>query len=199
VKPRITERSVVRALWMLACLLVIVGAAGIWWPGEQRARALESVAAESYDEAVRNESEIRQQPRLQALAARVTADLRRTAGASTDARATTEFVALLSHLAQAHHIEVRALTPVSAATPVAGSGESGSLSAAQHMELALGGSFANVLDFIADLPRQRVLVGVDDASLAIDDAAARRLNVTLHVTLYRYDATAKERSRAATD
>jgi hypothetical protein len=179
------SRLALRAVWAFNVVLFLgVGVGLIWMPGSSEAAALDAAARAFYDQAVRNEAEVRQADRLRVLERRLRDDLREITPAQGAAQETVDVVRLLASEAAAHHVDIRGISP--GVPDVTATGDSGPLIPVR-LDVSLRGRFANVVALLSDIPRHRVLVEVDGITLASSEQRTMvpLLDVTLHATLFR--------------
>ncbi len=187
--PMIDAAGVSRMVWTFNVALFFgVGVGLVWWPGAQTLQSLGNTARAYYDEASRNEYEVRQGRRLHAIERRVDTDLARLSAFERGGVATAGALHLVASEASRYRIEVRSIIPSRVLDKAASNQNGSSAIEATALEIALRGTFSDVLAFISDLPRHDPLVEVQTASFssAARQAATPSLDVTLHATLFRF-------------
>jgi hypothetical protein len=138
-------------------------------------------AAQYYDEATRNENDVRHASEIKIVAQRIQSDLQSLAPSGTSSQATSTFLHLLADESARYHVSVHSIVPSIVADSATGPFEK------TEIELTLSGRFFDVLHFVAELPRRQSLIDIHDMSLSNADRrmSSPILTVTLHTTLYR--------------
>lgn len=188
-----TPRAVVRTVWLLTFVVVIgIGVGLVWWPSSQRIDAYRSAAELYYDEANRNEDEVRDAAQLRELQKRIVDDLRSIAPAHSSGAATSQLLGLLSQESKTYGITVKTVVP-GVKRPAQGPFET------VPLEITLSGRFANVLHFVSDLTRHDLLIETADLDISNPQGNNAELAVVVHATLYRFKGTlpSKEVDHAA--
>lgn len=182
-----TVASVVRVVWLLTfAIFVGIGVGLVWLPASASIESLRREASHYYEEAVHNEDEVRNAAKLEAMHVAVEDDLRSLTHAGTTGQATTALLTLLAGESRQYRVSVRAIVPSAVASPSTGPFDE------TNVQFTLAGRFADVLAFVADLPRRDTLIEIRDMTLAATDGRASHpeLTVTIHAVLYRYRVSA---------
>jgi hypothetical protein len=190
-----SEEVTARVAWWLAgCVLFGVGVGGVWWPASQRIAEIRAHSRDMYDEANRNQAEVRQADDLRRVQVRVAADVARLSGQSSVGAAMASALRLLGDESKRFNVELRSIAPEETSGTTDGAKANDAL-LGTDVTLGLRGSFRNMVVMLADLPRHDVLLAVHDVALQGTDkihAGVPTLTATVHATLYR---VRRERSR----
>jgi Tfp pilus assembly protein PilO len=174
----------VRGIWLLVALALIAGYALVWQPGQASVSSIQAHAHDLYEQANANESKVRRAAQLQVIEQRVNADLAQLAGQSVAARVTALALQLLNEEAQRFHVDVRTIAPETRASPPPTDRLVG-----QSVTVGIRGRFRDIVELIADLPHNNVLIDVRDVELAAVDTMHQSekpvLEATVRATLYR--------------
>lgn len=160
--------------------LAITGYAGVVAPAERTVRSLARESQDLYDLANRNEAVLSQRAALVRLRDRVRRDLDGLGTENTPAKAALALIELLDHLGKQRDVAVGTFAPDETAA-----GED-----AQHISLALHGSYDGVLPFLSDLTRHGPLVEVESAELQrqSDGSDGAEVDGQVRVVLYHTPA-----------
>ncbi len=186
----VDKHASIRLTWALVALVIFGAGFGlVWWPFSQSIAAVRSHARELYEEANRNDAITLRASDLRAARARIHADLVTLGGVRSQGAVLSSTLRLLSEEGKRLRVDVRSIAPAQHA-----GGETHDPLVGTDVAIAVRGSFRNIVDMIADVPRHDVLVEIHDAQLVSADTmqGLPKLDVTLHATIYRL--TLPERS-----
>lgn len=173
-------RAGARLVWLLTFVVFVgVGVGVVWWPSAQTIDAYRSAAALYYDEANRNEDEVRHAEELRILRKRIVDDLRTITPAGSTGAQTSELLRLLSEESKSDDVTVTSVVPGAKPVP---SGPFVTL----PLEITLSGRFASVLHVLSDLTRRELLLEMNDVNISNPEGHDAGLTVVLHATLYRF-------------
>lgn len=173
-------RAAVRLVWLLTFVVFAgVGVGLVWWPSAQTVDADRSAAALYYDEANRNEDEVRHAEQLRKLQERIAGDLRTIMPAGSTSAETSELLRLLSEESKSYDVTVKTVVPGAKPVP---RGPFETL----PLEITLSGRFASVLHVVSDLTRRELLLEMNDVNISSPEGHDAGLAVVLHATLYRF-------------
>ena len=185
-RPQPSRQGIVRAIWLMTFLVFVgVGIGVVWWPSSQTIDAYRQAAAMYYDEATRNEADVRHAAQLRILQNRVLTDLKLITPLHSPGAATATMLELLATESKTYGVSIRSIVPVVAPAAPAprAAGTSGPFDATS-IEIGLRGRFDKVLQFVSDLPRHESLLEIRDMSFS--QSGGDGLAVTVHATLYQY-------------
>jgi Tfp pilus assembly protein PilO len=182
----LSPQGIVRATWLVTFTVFVgVGIGLVWWPSSQTIDAYRQAAGAYYEEASRNEQDVRHAAQLRTLQDRVIADLKSLAPLHSTTAATATMLQLLAAETKNYNVSVRTIVPaVAQASPAPQALPSTGPFDQTNIEIDLSGRFDNILRFVSDLPRHDALLEIRDVSLS--QSGGRGLSATLHATLYRY-------------
>lgn len=193
----------VRAVWLLAVLIVTVGAYCIETRYERAIGLAHDRTEVLYRRMVANERIVQQAGSLRKLETQAMNDLRRVSHDTSLSVSTAALVATLDRSANLYHTEVTGLEPSQGQTPsltAKGADDDRRLSATQITIRARGG-FRNVLRFVENLSHHATLISVSDTQLVLanreNDEPEPQLDATIHATLYRLQMPAPKETRIA--
>jgi Tfp pilus assembly protein PilO len=195
----LTVTSAVRITWMLTAFVFFgLGIGLVWWPTSQTIDAVKTQARSLYDEANQNESDVQRAAQLREVAQRVSDDVRKLSGQGSQSAVTAATLALLYRESRVHSVDVQSISPAAVASPAAATASAAARPTdnalvGSPIEIDVRGRFRDILSFISDLPRNNVLIDVNDISLADrgDRSAKPVLGATIHATIYRYQGIAE--------
>jgi hypothetical protein len=163
--------------WLLVAALGIAGYARVVVPAEQAVRDSQTHAHALYDLAYRNERMIDQAAALQAARARVKRDLAQLGVENGVGKASLAFLRLMQAESKSHQVVLSALSP-------GGAGVAETASGTQRLDIALRGSYRELLATLSDISKHDVLFDVDGVELSSTGSFGGDVDATLHATLY---------------
>lgn len=174
-------RAAVRTVWLLTIVTFAGAGVGlVWWPSAQTIGAYRGAAALYYDEAERNEEQVRDAAALREVQRRVVTDLDAVTVSASTGAAASALLRLLSAESKSYGVAVASVTPGATAQTPSGPFET------IPLDIALRGRLDGVLRCISDLPRHDVLLEIRETSISASQEHDGGLAVTVHATLYRF-------------
>lgn len=173
----------VRALWLLAALVLCAGSFSIRTHYQRAISAANDRTESLYRQTVADMRIVQQSRRLHAIERQALDDLMRVSHDTSISASTANLLGTLQESARTYDTRIEELQPQSAQA------ETGALRATPW-NIRVSGTFKNILAFVEDLSHHATLIRVTDTEIALAgnaqrDSAQPHLDATIHATLYR--------------